>query len=82
MVMEKYPNILDEIERFILVETAVYALLCYKNNFKEEYKVLIDKLRLRIKRNLKNPKIKLKWRVKTILIGYLGFARFYRTPEI
>ena len=56
MVMEKYPNILDEIERFILVETAVYALLCYKNNFKEEYKVLIDKLRLRIKRNLANPK--------------------------
>lgn len=81
LVKTKYPNIYEDIERYVMVEVANYTILCYKHGFKEEYEALKKNLKVRIAKSKKNHKIKFKTRKKSFLIAYCGFSRFYKPIE-
>lgn len=77
-VTKKYPKIICEAESFLIINLNKAIIECYKNKFKKEYKQFKNKSKEYISRTLKNPKIKLKTKLKNILITYFGFARVFK----
>lgn len=77
LVEKKYPNIVDDAERFLMSSLNWCTVLTYKNKFRREYKTYKKKLKEYLPRFLKNSTIQLRVKIKSILIVYCGFAIFY-----
>lgn len=77
-IKSKYSNILEEAEIFFLGQLNKCILVSYKKKLRKEYKILKEKLKEYIPQILKNTKMKLKIKLKSILIAYFGFSRIYK----
>ena len=77
-VAEKYPNILNEAENIFIRTLINCIILCYRNNMQKKYKELKEKLKSYMPRVMKNPKMKLKIKIKSILILYFGGSRVFK----
>ncbi len=76
-VEKKYPRLVKDAEKFLVVSLNWCVIATYKKKLKKEYKFYKAKLKQYIPRFLKNKEIKLKIKIKAIFIAYLGFSRFY-----
>ena len=77
-VKNKYPDILAEAECFWIIALNNYVVISFKRKMYEEHKLLKEKLRQYIPRILKNSKINLGIKLKSILIIYFNGSKFLK----
>ncbi len=78
LMEKKYPNLVGYAEKFFVMALNNNIVLCYRNGFKEEYKKLIEKSKIYMKRILKCSEIEIGRKIRSILITYLGFSRIFK----
>lgn len=71
-VEKKYPKLIKDAERFFIQELNRCINLCYKNNLREEYINLREKLKSYMRRIIKNEKLSLRTKMKSIIIVFGG----------
>lgn len=67
-IKEKYPNILEEAEIFYIQQLNKSIVLCNKNELKKQYKMLKKKLKIYFPRIMKNSKMTIRTKIKSIII--------------
>lgn len=76
-IKERYPDLLEEAEIFFIQQLNKDIIVCYQNNLKEEYKFWKNKLRKYLVKILKNSKMTIRTKMKSIFI-ILGVGKFLK----
>lgn len=77
-VEKKYPNLIEYAENFFVIPLNCHVILTYRSKLKEEHKILKKKLRKFMPRILRNSKMTLLTKTRSILIAYFGFSRIFK----
>lgn len=75
---DKFPKLVEESEVFYIEFLLNNIIFCRKNKFKAEIKELKKKLKKILPRILKNSKMKISMKMKSLLIAYFGCERIYK----
>ena len=77
-IENKYPSLVEYAENYFIIPLNNHVILTYRSNLKEEHKILKTKLRKYMPRILKNSKMVLETKVRSVLIAYCGFSRIFK----
>ena len=78
LMEKKYPDLVELAENLYIYALNNCTILCYRGGLKKEHKELKEKLKKYIPKILKNSKIKLGRKIKSILIVYFGGSIIFK----